>query len=88
MEQKISNMRCLIQHVERAVQFANLFHLVKRKWEVRDMLNLYSAVKHLFEFSILISGKQQRYEQLDWKMYYNILTKRKGMLFGEQLEST
>ena len=87
-KQKISNMRSLVRHVERAARFANLSHLVKKKWEVRDVLDLYSAVKHLFEFPSLISGKQWRYEQLGWKTYYNILAKRKVRLFGEQLDST
>ena len=83
-KQKLSNMRCLVRHVERGAAIVNLRHLVKKKWETRDVLDLYHAVKHLFEFPSLVNGKQRRFEQLGWKTFYNILAKRKGRLYGEQ----
>ena len=84
-KQKLSNMRSLVKHVERAARMANVEHLILRRWEPRGVLDLYGAVKHFFSFPNLV-GKQhtRRYEQLCWKTYYNILiTKRKGRLYGE-----
>ena len=82
-KQKLSNMRCLVRHVERGARIVNLAHLIVKKWEVRDVLDLYHAVRHLFEFPSLIVGKRRQFEQLNWKTFYNILSKRKGRLYGE-----
>jgi len=87
-KQKISNMRCLVRHVERAAGLANVEHLIMNRWDQRGVLDLYGAVKHFFEFPSLVGGKhKRRYEQLCWKTFYNILiTKRKGRLYGEVVE--
>ena len=88
-KQKLSNMKSLVKHVERAaVEIANLPDLVKQQWSPRDVLDLYYAVKHLFEFPSLIDKRTQRFEQLNWKTFYNILSKRKGRLYGEQEQLT
>ena len=85
-KQKLSNMRGLVRHVERAAGIVNLHHLVKTDMGTRDALDLYHAVKHLFKFPSLINGKQRRFEQLGWKTFFNILAKQKGRLYGEQME--
>ena len=86
-KQKISNMRCLVRHVERGARLAGMGHLILKKWDTRGVLDLYHATRHFFAFPTLVNGKQWRYEQLGWKTFYNILVKRKGRLYGKILES-
>ena len=49
-KQKLSNMKGLVRHVQRATGIVNLHHLVKRDMGMRDVLDLYHAVKHMFKF--------------------------------------
>ena len=56
-KQKLSNMRGLVRHVERAARLANVEHLIMKKWNQRRVLDLYAAVKHFFVFSSLVAGK-------------------------------
>ena len=63
-KQKLSNMQGLVRHVERAAGMVNLCHLVKRDMRMRDVLDLYHVVKHLFKFPSLMSGKQGRLTKL------------------------
>ena len=79
-KQKILNMRCLVQHVERGARMAGMEHLIMKKWDTRGVLDLYHATKHFFALPSLVNGQQQMYEQLGWKTFYNILAKRKGRL--------
>ena len=86
-KQKLSNMRCLVRHVERAARMVNMPHLILKKWDARGVLDLHNATKHVFAFPSLVGGKQERrFEQLNWKTFYNILAKRKGRLYGEVIE--
>ena len=71
--QKLSMMKKLVKHVERAAHIVNLPHLVVRNWTVRHVLDLYNAVKHLFAFPSLMRTKKRRLETISWKTYYNIL---------------
>ena len=82
---KLSMMKKLVFHVEREAAIVNLSHLIKRngKWTTREVIDLYNAVKHLFQFPTLITTKR-RYECVSWKCYYNLLCKRKWVLYGEQ----
>ena len=84
-KQKITNMKKLIFHVERAACDL-LFRpeLIKRQWTVNDTLVLYHAVKPYFRFEVIIGAKRKRrFETISWKTYYNVLCKRKGLLVGE-----
>ena len=87
-KQKLSNMRCLIRHVERGARMVGMGHLIMKKWDTRGVIDLYRATKHLFAFPSLMDGKKRRYEQLGWKTFYNILAKRKGRLYGEISEGS
>lgn len=82
-KQKLSNMKSLINHVERAARLSNQSHLIKKNWYAGDALILYNSVSHFFKFDSLRTGKRRRYETISWKTYYNILSKRKGKLYGE-----
>ena len=58
-KQKLSNMRKLVSHVLRAAtDLAGLQHLVVKEWNVRNVLDLYNAVKHWFKFPSLCSHKR------------------------------
>ena len=81
---QLSMMRYLMRHVERAAHFVNLPHLIVRKWTTRNAIDLYNAVNHMFAFPNARNSKR-RHEQLSWKSYYNLLNRRKGKLYGEQL---
>ena len=87
-KQKLTNMRCLVRHVERGARMVGMGHLIMKKWDTRGVLDLYHATRHLFEFPSLVDGKKRRFEQLGWKTFYNILSKRKGRLYGEYIEGT
>ena len=78
-------MRSLATHVERGANMVGLPRLIVKKWEPRNVLDLYDAVKHLFAFYTLMHRKKRRFEQLNWKTFFNILSKRKGRLLGEQM---
>ena len=54
-----------------------------KEWNVRNVLDLYNAVKHWFKFPSLCSHKCQ-WETISWKSYFNLVCKRKGVLYGEQ----
>ena len=83
-QSKLSSMKKLMGHVIRAATVVNRPNLIKREMVVNDTLLLYHAVKHMFHFDCLRTGKKRRYEMISWKTYYNILCKRKGLLMGEQ----
>ena len=83
-KQKLSNMKTLMNHVERAAHLSNQTHLLKKTWYAGDTLILYNGVSHFFKFDSLRTGKRRRFETISWKTYYNILSKRKGKLHGEQ----
>ena len=80
----LSMMRILMKHVEGAAGIVNLTHLVKKCMNENDSVSLYHAVKHMFKFDCLRVGKKRRYETISWKMYYNILLKRKWQLIREK----
>ena len=84
-EQKITNTKKLIWHVERATCDLLLQpELIKRRWTVKDTLVLYHAIKPYFRFEVILSAKRQwRFETILSKIYYNVLCKRKEMLVGE-----
>ena len=84
---KLSMMRTLIRHVERAARMGNLNQLVVRNWRPENARALYDAVKHFFRFP-LPKQKTRRFETLLWKTYYNALVKRKGRLVGEIEDTT
>ena len=83
-KQKLSNMKTLMNHVERAAHLSNQTHLLKKTWYAGDTLILYNGVSHFFKFDSLRTGKRSSFETISWKTYYNILFKRKGKLHGEQ----
>ena len=83
-KQKISNMRRLVSHVLRAaVDLTGMSNLVVQEWNVRKVLDLYNAVKHMFQFPLL-EKHDRRWDTISWKSYYNQLCKRKYVLYGEQ----
>ena len=82
-KQKISNMKNVVKHVERAATLVNLQHLVVHEYTPRAVLDLYNGIKHMFAFPSLSKTHKRRLEQINWKTYYNILSKRKGRLYGE-----
>ena len=61
----------------------NLPHLLVQNWTSRHVLDLYNAVKHLFEFTSIY--KRRLLKTISWKTYYNILCARKGYLVGGQV---
>lgn len=80
---QLSMMRYLMRHVERAAGVVNLPHLIVRKWTPRNSIDLYNAVKHMFAFPNVGGKSNRRHAQMSWKSYYNLLNKRKGILYGE-----
>ena len=84
--QQLSMMRKLISHVERAaIEVANRKELVikRRAWTNKDCQALYNGVAHFFKFP---SKQKRRYEQLSWKSFFNMLSKRKWQLLGEKAD--
>ena len=77
---KLSNMKTLMKHVDRAARLKDKSHLLKRSYTVEDTLVLYHEVKSCFAFKPI--RKRRRLEQISWKTYYNIIIKRKGVLVG------
>jgi hypothetical protein len=61
----------------------NLSNIVIRNWTLRQLTDLYNAVKHLFLFRSQNSGTR-RYETVSWESFYNLPSKRRGVLYGEQ----
>ena len=51
--QKLSMMNKLVKNVEKGVLIVNLPHLLVQNWTLRHVLDLYNAVKHLFEFTFI-----------------------------------
>ena len=51
--QKLSMMNKLVKNVEKGVLIVNLPHLLVQNWTSRHVLDLYNAVKHLFEFTFI-----------------------------------
>ena len=82
--QKLSNMKYLVKQVIRAVGIANRHYLVVRNWSPRKLMDLYLGVRNFFDFTFLSINKRRRYEKISRKTYFNLLSKRKGKLFGEQ----
>ena len=78
---KLSKMRTLENHVERVKRVIIKAYLLKRNCRVEDTLVLYHEVKRLFAFAPL-TRKRRRLEQMSWKAYYNLISKRKGVLVG------
>ena len=85
---QLSMMRKLISHVERAaIEVANRKELVikRRAWTNKDCQALYIGVAHFFKFP---SKQKRRYEQLSWKTFYNMLSKRNWQLLGEKADDS
>ena len=80
---KLSHMKKLMGHVERAASIVNQPHLVRKDFNAEHEFTLYNAVKHLFPFDSIKVGKRRRYEYILWKTYYNNLSNRKCNLMGE-----
>ena len=80
---KLSQMKKLMRHVERAARIVNQPHIVLKDCTVDHAFALYNAVKHLFLFDSIKVGKGRRYESIMWKTYYNNLSKRKWKLLGK-----
>ena len=79
----MSMMKKLVKNLEKGVRIVNLPRLLVQNLTSRHVLDLYNAVKHLFEFTSL--NKRRHLEKIAWKTYYNILCARKGYLVGEQV---
>ena len=80
----ISQWRRMIQVVKRAA--AKVGFMLPRNSNlitVRDTVNLYSAVKHLFRYESLKVNHKRRYEGILWKTVFNIVLKNKGKLVDE-----
>ena len=82
--QKLSNTKYLVKQFIRAAGIANRHDLVVRNWSPRKVMDLYMGVRHFFSFPFFSSDKKRRYKKILWKIYYNVLSKRNGKLFGEQ----
>ena len=74
----------MVKQVIRAAGIANRHDLVVRNWSPRKVMYLYLVVSNFFAFPYLSSDKRRRYETISWKTYFNVLSKQKGELFGEQ----
>ena len=81
---KISNMKKIKSNVERGATIVNQTDIVKSYWTFAYTFSLYHAVKNLFVFHSLRVGKKRRHGKILWKNYYNILSKQKGKLMGEE----
>ncbi len=85
-ESVLSMMKYLMTHVERAARIVNLTNLLVDNWSVRHALDLYKGTNHMFKFeSLSMKKKSRRFDTISWKTYYNLLNKRKGVLFGEKV---
>ena len=58
---KLSQMKKLMGHVERAESIVNQSHLVRNDCTAEHAFALYNAVKHLFFFDSIKVGKRRRY---------------------------
>ena len=84
-KKKLSNMKTLVKHVMRAAVISNQNDLVVNCWSPRRVMDLYWGVRHFFYFPCLTYDKRRRYDTMSWKAYFNVLMKRNGKLFGDQL---
>ena len=78
---KLSQMKKLMGHVERAASIVNQPHLIRKDCTVEHVFVLYNAVKHLFLFDSIKVGKRRSYESISWKTYYNNPSKQNWKLW-------
>ena len=81
--QQLAMMKKLVSHVLRACEICNCEGLIVPHWTPRNVLDLHTAIKHMFEFPNIGSRTKRRHGTINWKTYYNLIVKRKGKLYGE-----
>ena len=65
--QKLSMIKKVAKSVEKGVRIVKLPHTLVQNSTSRHVLDLYNAVKNLFEFTSLY--KRRRLETIAWKTY-------------------
>ena len=75
-------MKYLVKQVIRDAGIVNRHDLIVRNWSLRKVMDFYLGVRHLFAFPSFYRYKRRRYEEISWKTYSNVLSKRKGKIFG------
>ena len=66
---KLSHMKKLMGHAERAASIVNQPHLVRKDCTAEHAFSLYNVVKHLFFFDSIKLGKRRCYESISWNTY-------------------